>query len=115
MANQLYKGDVAAMRPFVKDRTPEEPNGIRALGLIHHGLLGQGNAVIEAGDLERVSLHVVKYLLGREVFDHNRDGEGRRPKRVGQMVDGFTRDGLDFISGWGGPVHAGHMDKTPRL
>ena len=54
MGDELTKGDVATLGPFVEDRTTEQPDSVGPVRDIHHRFFGERNAVIQAREFKRV-------------------------------------------------------------
>lgn len=119
MPDQGAERDIAAVRPFLQDRSPEKPDGIWRHWLIHHRTFGERDALIKPCQV----IGVVHSDLGQhsfrgEILDpkHNRS----RHLRIsfGQGVARCICHRLNLGQAGGFeilPIHARDMDKKARL
>jgi len=85
MRDQMAKRDIPARHPFVQNGAAEQPDRVRPQRLTAH-LVGQGRAVIQAGQLIRVVYaHFVQHRVGREIDHLHGDGAGMGRERLWQI------------------------------
>ena len=114
MGDEAAKFDVATMGPFFEDRAAEKPDGVGLHRLVEGGFFGERDAVVKAGQLERVvHFEIGEDGVGGEVLDPERDGAGdgldvfgqRGERGVGQRLESGKVGG-----GFVGPVHQVDME-----
>ena len=99
---------LAPIRPFLQNRAAEQPDHIGPHRLIHHRFLGQRDAFVKAGQLERVlNLHRVQHVIAGEILDPQRHLHGRLPVGFGQGQQRLFRhlfEGGKIGRGQGAPI-----------
>jgi hypothetical protein len=107
MRHELAEAHVATLGPFVQHRTAEEPDRVGLMHLIGDRLFRQGNAVIKAGQLERVfDTHVQKDATRGEILDPDHEVARGGLVRLRQEHQRGIGERLDLAEAGGRPVRA---------
>jgi len=116
VSDQLAERDIAAFAPFVEDRTPVQKHHRRQGLAVEHRPLPQINALVEAGQLERIGdVEGVQHVIRGEVVDADRDVARQTAERVGQGLERRLGQGGEVIQGRGELCAQGHAVQIVRL
>ena len=119
MGDEAAEGDIAPVRPFVEDRAAEKPDGVWLGGLVEGGFFGEGDAVVKAGERERViHFEIGEHGVAGEILDPERDGAGDGLDVFWEGIERGIGEGLELGEVGGGlvgPVHGVGMDAAGRI
>lgn len=102
MSDQMGQIHIAAGDPFVKDRSAKQPDHVWPRPALHHRFLGERNALVEAGEFERIfDPDLVEQSFGGEIGDLKDHRPGQTAKGLGQSFNGVERHRFDFIKARG--------------
>ena len=77
VADHFAERNLAALRPLVQDRPPEQEDAGDVRRRIEHGLMKAVHALVQAAQFERILYaQAVKRLFGRELLDVDLDAAG---------------------------------------
>ena len=108
VGDDLGQADIAALAPLVEDGTAIEEDARRLGRGTQRVPAAQINAVIEAGQFERI-LHAEtgQDLVVGEVVNPDHNLARQRPERLGQGIEGLARQPGEVVEGGGGLVGPG--------
>ena len=99
---------VVAVRPFVEDRAAEQADAVRQRARMVDASLGDRNAFVDAGQVERLlDAHRAERLVVGEILDQQYDVAKMARERLRQRVQRPARDRLHLV-GRGGISEAPH-------
>lgn len=118
MGDQLAQGYIGARDPLIEEGTAKQPDRIRPIGLIHDRFLRQGDALVKAGQLERVfEFQLGQHGVVREFGNAQRDARRGFGKCGWQRRYGFQGQRLDLLkrrSRVPGPVNCPYFFPVAR-
>jgi len=116
VGDQLAKRYVTALTPLVEDRAAiQEDHRWQGLAVAHR-TIGQIDALVEAGQLERIgNVEGVQYVIRGEVIDADRHIARQAAERVRQGLEGRLGQGSEIIQGRGELRGQGHAVQIVRL
>ena len=99
---------VVAVRPFVEDRAAEQADSVRQRPRMVDASLGDRNALVDAGEVERLlDAHGAERLVVGEILDQQYDFAQVAGERLRKRTQRTARDRL-HLAGRGGISEAPH-------